>query len=45
VYTDSKGKAAISFFTGDVASTYTITVSGITAEGDIIYQKMNFSRK
>lgn len=45
VYTDAKGKAVLSFFTSDVASNYTVTVSGITADGDIIYKKTTFRRK
>lgn len=45
VYTNDKGKAVVSFFTADASSTYTITVSGITASGDIIYKKATFRRK
>ena len=45
VYTNDKGKAVVSFFTADAVSTYTITVSGITVNGDIIYKKSTFNTK
>ena len=45
VYTNDKGVAVVSFFTSDLAGTYTITVSGITANGDIIYKKATFKTK
>ena len=45
VYTNDKGVAVVSFFTSDAASTYTITVSGITVNGDIIYKRASFNRK
>ena len=45
VYTNAKGKAVLSFFTSDAAGTYTITVSGITVNGDIIYKQASFKRK
>ena len=44
VYTNGKGKAELHFFTADAATTYTITVTGITASGDIIYKKASFRR-
>lgn len=45
LYTNDKGKVAVSFFTSDAASTYTITVSGITVNGDVIYKKSAFKTK
>ncbi len=45
LYTNDKGKAAVSFFTADAASTYTITVSGITVNGEVIYKKSAFKTK
>jgi TonB-dependent SusC/RagA subfamily outer membrane receptor len=44
VYTDAKGKAELKFYTADAATTYTVTVTGITADGDIIYKKASFRR-
>ncbi len=39
LYTSPTGKAAISFYTGDALTTYTIAVLGLTSSGDIIYKK------
>ncbi len=43
--TDSTGKATVSFYTGDMAATYTITVTGLTSDGDLIYYTMKIDRK
>ena len=44
VYSDTTGKARVEFFTSDASTTYTITVTGITSNGDIIFKKAKFRR-
>jgi TonB-dependent SusC/RagA subfamily outer membrane receptor len=44
VYSDPNGKATVEFFTADLPTTYTITVTGVTAAGDIIYKKAKINR-
>jgi hypothetical protein len=39
LYTSPKGKADISFYTGDAITNYTVSVLGLTSSGDIIYKK------
>ena len=45
ILTDNQGKVSISFFTADPATTYTVTMMGVTAGGDRIYKKININRK
>lgn len=42
--TDDKGKVQLQFYTGDTRTTYLITLTGITAKGDIITKQMTISR-
>ena len=44
LYSNAKGNAKIEFYTGDINTTYTITVTGITNGGNIIYKKSSFKR-
>ena len=44
LYSNAKGNAKIEFYTGDISTTYTITVTGITNGGHIIYKKTSFKR-
>ena len=44
VYSNPNGKATVEFFTADLPTTYTITVTGVTASGDIIYKKAKINR-
>ena len=43
--TDYNGKASVSFFTADPKSTYTVTVKGFTARGELIYKQIKIDRK
>ena len=43
--TDSTGSAAINFYTADNPTNYSVTVTGITAKGDLIYKTITISRK
>jgi TonB-dependent receptor-like protein len=45
VLTDSTGKASLHFFTADEPSSYSITVSGITVNGEIISKKVKIYRR
>lgn len=42
--TDDMGKVQLQFYTGDTRTTYLITVTGITAKGDIISKQMTITR-
>ncbi len=42
--TDSTGKATVNFYTADNATTYTVTVFGLSAKGDIIYKRILLNR-
>ncbi len=44
VYSNPNGKANVEFYTADLPTTYTITVTGITASGDLIYKKAKIRR-
>ena len=44
VWTDKNGKAKISFYTADAKSTYTVTVMGVTANGDLVMKQISISR-
>lgn len=44
ILTDSSGKASLHFFTADEPSSYTITVNGITVNGEIISKKIKINR-
>ncbi len=45
ITTDANGEADINFYTGDNFSNYTITISGSTAGGDIIYKRVNIANR
>jgi len=45
VVTDNNGNAAVSFFTADTRTTYSVVITGITANGEYIYKRMTISRK
>ncbi len=42
--TDNYGKATANFYTADDATTYTVTITGITANGDIIFKQSQMVR-
>lgn len=42
--TDDNGKAIVNFFTADASTTYTLTVKGITASGDIFLKRFLINR-
>ncbi|HRI21796.1 MAG TPA: TonB-dependent receptor plug domain-containing protein, partial [Panacibacter sp.] len=42
--TDLKGQASVNFYTADKATNYTVTVTGLTSKGDIIYKRIVISR-
>jgi len=44
VITDENGKASINFFTADPNTTYTVTIKGITASGDIFLKRFLINR-
>ena len=44
VWTDKNGKAKISFYTADAKTTYTVTVMGVTANGDLVMKQVSISR-
>jgi hypothetical protein len=44
LYTNPNGKAQVEFYTGDVNTNYTISVTGITASGEIIQKKASIKR-
>lgn len=43
--TGTDGKASIDFYTGDDVTGYTVTISGITANGEYISKRININRK
>ncbi|MCA6453574.1 MAG: TonB-dependent receptor plug domain-containing protein [Chitinophagaceae bacterium] len=43
--TDADGKATISFYTADIATSYTVTVTGITAMGARFRKQLTIARK
>lgn len=42
--TDANGTAAISFYTADTRTTYTVTIEGITQDGKLIHQTFSIKR-
>ena len=44
VYSNPNGKANVEFYTADLPTTYTITVTGVTASGDLIFKKAKIRR-
>ena len=42
--TDLKGQASVNFYAADKATNYTVTVTGLTSKGDIIYKRIIISR-
>ena len=44
LYTNPNGKAQVEFYTGDVNTNYTISVTGITASGEIIQKNASIRR-
>jgi hypothetical protein len=44
ITTNSEGQASTSFFTADDATNYSVTVTGLTAKGDIVYKRIFISR-
>jgi len=43
--TDIGGKVFVSFYTADTKTTYSVVVTGITANGDYIYKRISLARK
>ncbi|QEC69172.1 hypothetical protein FRZ67_18330 [Panacibacter ginsenosidivorans] len=41
--TNQNGEADVNFFTADNATNYTVTVTGVTAKGDLIYKRITIS--
>jgi hypothetical protein len=39
------GKAVFTFFTSDVAGTFQVLITGITAGGDLIYKTLSFTNR
>lgn len=44
IITNSNGKACVNFFTADNPATYLVTITGISVQGDKIYQTLPLSR-
>lgn len=42
--TNTEGQASVNFYTADNATNYTVTVTGLSAKGDIIYKRILISR-
>jgi TonB-dependent SusC/RagA subfamily outer membrane receptor len=45
VVTGADGIASVNFFTADDATTYTVTITGLTANGDFVYKRITLNRK
>ena len=45
IITNLNGKVSLNFFTADKPTTYLVTVTGVTANGDKIYKSVTLSRK
>lgn len=43
--TDNNGKAGVVFFTADASATYTASVSGVTATGELVYKQIKIKRQ
>jgi TonB-dependent SusC/RagA subfamily outer membrane receptor len=40
IVTDKNGETDISFYTGDNVTNYTVTITGLTANGDLVYKRV-----
>ena len=45
LYSNANGKAQVEFYTSDNNTSYTISVTGLTAGGEIIHKKLSIQRK
>ncbi|HVX49034.1 MAG TPA: Plug domain-containing protein [Chitinophagaceae bacterium] len=45
IVTDKYGIASVNFFTADDATTYTVTITGLTANGEYVYKRITVNRK
>ena len=45
LYSNANGKAQVEFYTSDNNTSYTISVTGLTAGGEIIHKKLSVQRK
>ena len=45
VLAGKNGKVTINFFTADEPATYTVTIMGVTAKGNLIYKQEKVSRQ
>ncbi|HVX49804.1 MAG TPA: hypothetical protein VHB48_06590, partial [Chitinophagaceae bacterium] len=45
IVTGLDGKASVNFFTADEPTTYTVTVTGLTANGEYIHKTVTMNRK
>lgn len=45
ILTDNNGNATLNFFTADSKTSYTITITGVTASGDILFKKLKMQRE
>lgn len=43
VTTNANGEAEVNFFTADNATNYTVTVTGVTAKGELIYKRITIT--
>ncbi len=43
VLTDLQGKARLSFYTADAATSYTVIVTGVTTSGDLLYKAIHIN--
>ncbi|HYK47717.1 MAG TPA: hypothetical protein VEV83_21210, partial [Parafilimonas sp.] len=43
IVTDANGEANINFYTADKAANYTITVTGLTENGQLVYKRITIS--
>ena len=40
ISTDTNGEASINFYTADNVTNYAITITGLTANGDLVYKRV-----
>jgi hypothetical protein len=45
IITDAKGKASVEFFTSDEATTYTVSLMGVTTGGEMVYQQVKIKNR
>jgi uncharacterized protein YfaS (alpha-2-macroglobulin family) len=45
IVTDANGEADINFYTGDNVTNYTVTITGLTANGDLVYKRVAIGNK